>query len=340
MRSSDMRSLQPRRGSGYCPDSRLDPGHFSRSVPFAILLAAALAMGCAGLVGAENAGGENLPAQPIGAGDLLSISVYGSPELTRMVRVDPAGEIRMPMLSEPIPAGERMPADLETALAQALADQKRLVDPSVTVVVAEYHSHPISVAGAVKTPITFQAMGKTTLLEALTRAQGLAPEAGPEILVSRPARPGSPALVERVPVKGLIDDADPAWNLPLEGGEEIRVPQVGRVFVVGNVKKPGGFRVEEGGGMTVLKALAMAEGLSPYSSKVAYIFRRSDNKSEEVPVELRKILDRKAADVTLTSNDIFYIPDNRSRRTTMSAIERAIGFAAATASGALILSVH
>jgi len=328
------------RSSRCVPGSGLGGGHFPRSVRFTILLAAVCAMGCAGLAAAENTGGDNLPAQPIGASDLLSISVYGSPELTRTVRVDPAGEIRMPMLSEPIPAAGRMPAELETAIARALADQKLLVEPSVTVMVAEYHSHPISVAGAVKAPLTFQAMGKTTLLEALTRAQGLAPEAGPEILVSRAARSGRPALVERVPVKGLIDDADPAWNLPLEGGEEVRVPQVGRVFVVGNVKKPGGFRLEEGGGMTVLKALAMAEGLSPYSAKTAYIFRRSDDKHEEVAVELRKIMDRKAADVTLAANDIFYIPDNRSRRAAMSAVERAIGFATATASGALILSVH
>ncbi|MEQ1946412.1 MAG: polysaccharide biosynthesis/export family protein [Bryobacteraceae bacterium] len=287
----------------------------------------------------------NLPSQTIGANDLLSIVVYGAPELTRTVRVGTDGQIRMPMLMEPITAEGRMPAELENVLTQALAQRKILVDPVVTVSVSEYHSHPISVAGAVKAPVTFQAMGKTTLLEALTRAQGLTPEAGPEILVSRPAKPGSldagtPVPVERVPVKGLIEEANPAWNLPLEGGEEIRVPQVGRVFVVGNVKRPGGFRVEDGGEMTVLKALALAEGLSPFSAKVAYIFRRGETKNQEVAVELRKIMDRKASDVLLGPNDIFYVPDNRSRRNTIGAVERAIGFATATASGALILSVR
>jgi polysaccharide export outer membrane protein len=311
-----------------------------RTAAFLFLFAAALGVGCTGMVAGETSGSDNLPAQPVGAGDLLSIAVYGAPELTRSLRVDPTGEIRVPMLREPIVAAGKMPSELETTIAQALADQQLLVEPVVTVAVAEYHSHPIAVAGAVKAPLTFQAMGKTMLLEALTRAQGLAVDAGPEILVSRPANSGRPARVERVPVKGLIDDADPAWNLALEGGEEIRVPQVGRIFVVGNVKRPGGFRLEDGGGTTVLKALAMAEGLSPYSAKVAYIFRRSGAKPEEVAVELRKIMDRKSSDVTLAANDIFYIPDNRSRRTAMSALEKAIGFAAATASGALILSMH
>jgi protein involved in polysaccharide export with SLBB domain len=106
------------------------------------------------------------------------------------------------------------------------------------------------------------------------------------------------------------------------------------------VKRPGGFRVEDGGGVTVLKALALAEGLSPYSASTAYIFRKNETKSEEITVELRKIMDRKMPDVQLGPNDIFYIPDNRQRRATMSAVERAIGFATATASGALILSVH
>ncbi len=136
----------------------------------------------------------------------------------------------------------------------------------------------------------------------------------------------------------LIDAADPALNVTLAGGEEIRVPQVGRVFVVGNVKKPGAFRIEDGYGMSVLKALAMAEGLTPYATKVAYVYRREEGASKEVPVDLRKIMDRKSPDAVLTANDIFYIPDNRTQRLTMNVIEKSVGFASSTVSGILILS--
>jgi len=111
--------------------------------------------------------------------------------------------------------------------------------------------------------------------------------------------------------------------------------------VVGNVKHPGAFKIEDGFGLTVLKVLAMAEGLLPYAGKQAFIYRRSDNASlaqQEVPIDLRKILDRKQPDVALTPNDIFYIPDNRSARLTMNTIDRAIGFASSTASGLLIYS--
>lgn len=282
----------------------------------------------------------NLPAQKIGANDLLSISVYGAPELTRTVRVSAEGFVRLPMLKQKVEAKGLMPSDLEEKIAAALSAEEILVDPVVTVTIAEYHSRPISVAGAVKVPLTFQALGKTTLLEALTRAQGLSSEAGTEILVTRPAlATGGVPRMERIPVKGLIDAADPALNVTLEGGEEVRVPQIGRVFVVGNVKHPGAFKIEDGFGLTVLKALAMAEGLMPYAGKQAFIYRRADTVSQqEVPIDLRKILDRKLSDVPLTANDILYIPDNRAARLTMNTIDRAIGFASNTASGILIYS--
>ena len=254
--------------------------------------------------------GANLPAQAIGRADLLAISVYGAPELTRTVRVSPEGLIRLPMLREQIEAQGLMPAEVETRIAAALAQEQILVDPAVTVTIAEYHSRPISVLGAVKSPLTFQALGKTTLLEALTRAQGLSEDAGPEILLTRTAGDGDAARVEHIPVKKLIDAADPAWNVTLEGGEEIRVPQAGRVFVAGNVKHPGAFRMDGAGDTTVLKALALAEGLAPFATKDAYIFRSgpgSDGGRTEIPVALSKILERAAPDVALAANDILYV---------------------------------
>jgi polysaccharide export outer membrane protein len=286
--------------------------------------------------------GANLPAEPIGPSDLIAVSVYGAPELTLTIRVSEDGLVRMPMLKRKIEARGLTPAELEARIARALAEEEILVEPVVTVTIAEYHSRPVSVAGAVKMPLTFQASGKTTLLEALTRAQGLNDDAGAEILITRTGREGGNPLVERIPVKGLIESADPALNVTLAGGEEVRVLPAGRVFVVGNVKKPGAFRMEAG--MTVLKALAMAEGLAPYATREAYIYRRGDAASQEVPQEvpiaLRKILDRRAPDVALSANDIFYVPDNRAGRATAAAIEKALGFAIGTASGALILSAH
>jgi len=283
-------------------------------------------------------GGVNLPPRPIGAGDLLAISVYGAPELSRSTRVSPDGSIRLPLLKNPIEAGGVTPAELEQRVSTALANAGILVDPYVVVTIAAYATHPIRVAGAVRHPLTFDSTGPVTLLEALTRAEGLSAEAGAEILVTRSGSDGPP-MTERIAVKDLIEKADPAANVMLKGGEEVRVPEAGRVFVVGNVKKPGAFPVGEGAGISVLKALALAEGLAPFSTKVAYIYRPGDGGKQEIEVSLRKILERKAPDVVLAAGDIFYIPDNRSGRVTASVIEKAVSFAAGTASGALILGM-
>ena len=90
----------------------------------------------------------------------------------------------------------------------------------------------------------------------------------------------------------------------------------------------------------MLKALALAEGLAPFSTKLAYIYRPSDGGKQEIEVSLRKIMERKSPDVVLAAGDIFYIPDNRGGRVTASVIEKAVAFAAGTASGALILGLN
>ena len=274
---------------------------------------------------------QNLPAQKIRPNDLVGVSVYGEPDLTRTVRVGADGTIRLPMLKDKIKADGLMPEELEQAIVAALKAQEILVDPFVTVTVAEYHPlPPISVAGAVRTPITFQPLEKkTTLLEAITRAGGLSPEAGSEILVTAPLSSAgdTPPLVRRIQVKSLIDAADPAANIALVGGEEIRVPELGKIYVVGNVKMPGAFAVQGPSGTSILKVLALAQGLTPYATNEAYIYRLEGGTTSknEIPVDLRKIMDRKSPDVPLMANDVLYVPDNHHRRATMDVVKVVAG---------------
>jgi len=286
----------------------------------------------------------NLPAQRIGANDLIAVSVYDAPELTRTVRVGADGLMRLPMLKKPIKAEGFMPGELESVIAAALVSDQMIIDTFVTVTIAEYNSRPISVAGAVRQPITFQAAGPVTLLEAITRAGGLAPEAGSEILVSRAqtSPDGSvTSLVQRIPVRGLINAADPTLNVSLIGGEEIRVPDVGKVYVIGNVKKPGAFAVEDGSETTVLKMLALSEGLMPFASKEAYIYRREANGSKnEINIPLGMIMRRKAPDAKLQASDILYVPDNKSRRLTLGALERVLLFGSGAGSALIYAGVR
>jgi polysaccharide export outer membrane protein len=280
--------------------------------------------------------GANLPAQAVGPNDLIAVSVYDAPELSRTIRIGADGMIRLPMLKQLIKADGLFPAELETAIAQALREEQILVDPFVTVTIAEYHSRPISVSGAVKMPLVFQAEHPVSLLEAIARAQGLSENAGSEVLVSS-SQPGpngtTTTLTRRITVRTLINDADPTVNIKLTGGEEIRVPEVAKIYVVGNVKKPGAYPVQNGSDTTVLQLLALSEGLEQFANKNAFIYRREANGTKnEIPVQLDKILQRKSPDVALIGNDILYIPDNRGKRAGMRALEAVI--AAATGAGA------
>src|SRR4029079_4621810 len=143
--------------------------------------------------------------------------------------------------------------------------------------------------------------------------------------------------VQRIPVKQLLSKADPAVNLILTGNEEIRVPVAGKIFVLGNIRKPGGFAVRDPADSTVLKMVALSEGLMPFSEKIAYIVRRREGEApQEIPIELAKIMERKSPDVPLEVGDILYVPDNKTRRSTMSIIDRLAGFGSATASGLVI----
>jgi polysaccharide export outer membrane protein len=270
----------------------------------------------------------NLPAQRIGANDLIAITVYGSPELTRTLRVGADGLIRLPMVKPSIEAAGRMPAELETVIADVLKTEQLIVDPLVTVTAVEYKSRPISVMGAVRKPVTFQATGELSLLEALARAEGLSVEAGPEILVSRKGDANTlDSLVRRIPVKALLGGTDSTLNVTLTGGEEIRVPQADKIFVVGNVKRPGAFGIGENAGTSVMKAVAMAEGLMPYTGKQAIIYRREATGSvNELQIEFRKIMDRKAPDTPLLPNDVLYIPEARGKRVGWAMVERLLLF--------------
>jgi polysaccharide export outer membrane protein len=189
-------------------------------------------------------------------------------------------------------------------------------------------------------PIVFQAESPVNLLEAIARAQGLREDAGREILVSR-SQPGPDGkqimLTRRIAVRGLIDDADPALNVILTGGEEIRVPEVSKIYIMGNVKKPGSFPVQDGSETTVMEILALAEGLMPFSSNQAYIYRREANgPKNEIIVPIDKIMKRQAPDVVLTANDILYIPDNHGKRLGVAALEKLLMFGSTAGATALV----
>jgi polysaccharide export outer membrane protein len=307
----------------------------------------------------------------IGPDDMLEITVFEAPELNHTLRVSANGEISLQLLGE-VRAGGLTPRQLELVL-QELLRRTYMKDPHVGVFVRELQSHPVSVVGAVKRPGVFQIRGTKTVLELLSMAEGLADDAGDTVLVmhgaSFPAASGRESTgqipqfdtsdslakrdaplasrptavpqqdgtsqIEEVNLKRLLESDDPAFNIPVHPGDIVKVPRAGIVYVVGEVKKPGGFVLRSNENISVLQALALAEGLTRTSLKSqARIIRtdQSTDKRTEIPVDLGKILASKVPDPLLQPKDIIFVPDSSAK----SAFYRGAEAVLSTATGVAI----
>ncbi len=266
----------------------------------------------------------------IGSGDLLGIDVFDVPELSREVRVNETGYISLPLMPSKVRAVGLTPFQLQDKLAELLQTNGLVSTPQVTVSVKEQHSQPITVIGAVKTPMVVQALRKTTLLQVLSQAGGISDDTGSTVIVTRTAAEVSAsadaadASMPSVPqiftiqLSDLLESGDSHFNIPLVGGDVVSVPRAGIIYVVGAVNRPGGFLLQNDlDRMTMLKMLSLAGGTtSTAKMKKAVILRRNPDtgKRDQVPVDLSKIMHMKTQDVFLQSNDILFVPDSAGLR--------------------------
>jgi polysaccharide export outer membrane protein len=200
----------------------------------------------------------------------------------------------------------------------------------VIVEITAYGSQPVSVLGAVHKPGVHQLHGGKTLIEVLSLAEGLTNEAGNTVLITRSKDSAGVAEVASISLKKLMDGSNPASNILIRPNDVISVPRSELVYVVGNVRKPGGFALLERESVSALQALAFAEGLDPTAApEHARILRPSADGAErtEIVLDLRKILANKAPDQMLQPNDILFIPNSAMKSATRRALEVGIQMA-------------
>jgi polysaccharide export outer membrane protein len=286
----------------------------------------------------------------IGPEDVLDIDVFNVPELSKTVRVGNDGRISLALLGHVQAAGltaTQLAAQLESKWGQTY-----LESPQVSVFVKEYHAQPVSVIGAVEKPGLYQLTGPRTLIEMLSMAGGLAKRssapAGRTVYVTR-----EEGFADFQPVEGmglvasdkveinlqrLLYSREAALNIEIKPLDIISVSKADIVYVVGEVKRAGGFVLEDRERVTVLQALALAEGLTPTAAKrSARIIRTSQDGSRvEIPVNLSRVLKGKSPDVELAANDILFVPTSAGKAAARRGVEAAI----ATISGVIIWSTR
>ena len=260
----------------------------------------------------------------IGVNDLIAVFVYQMPELTRQVRVNSRGNIRLPFLSGPIHAAGLTTSRVQEKIAQAYLRAEIVTQPVIQVAVREVKSKPIIVTGAVNAPQVIQASHPLTLLEVLSRAGGLSSASGNTALVVHQSQ--GRQITKFYNLAQLLQDNNPADNPTLTGHDSVTVLPQRYVYVVGSFKRPGAFPLHTGQPITVVEAVALAEGLRGTPKKSAAVIIHTETTGagpRQTAINLNRILHRRAPDLQLQAGDILYVPTDERRKVMITALQDA-----------------
>jgi polysaccharide export outer membrane protein len=270
----------------------------------------------------------------LGPQDTLTIRVIDMEELgDEPYPIDLRGYVTLPRI------GRVQAAGLTVEQLQAVLTQKfkeYLQEPVVTVTITEFHSQPVSILGAVESPGVHQIRGDKTLFEVISEAGGLKDDAGNTITITRQMVNGPLPLSNAVTdpsgrysigelnIRSVMSARNPADNIPVKPYDVITVPKADLIYVIGAVKRPGGFPLQERANMTVLEALSLSQGLDHAAASHKARILRTDEVTHahlEIPIDVQKILDGKGSDQPLLSNDILFIPTSAAKQASYRALE-------------------
>jgi polysaccharide export outer membrane protein len=242
----------------------------------------------------------------LGPDDALEVTVWGYPDLTRIVAVRPDGRIALPLVG-PVNTTGLTVERLTSILIRAYSAY--IINPHVTVIVKEFRRIRVSVLGQVARPGTYVLPPGALLLDLLSAAGGLTE--GASLKDARLLRPGRDPLV--LDLERLLA-GDSATNVSLQGGETLVIAEdlVNVVNVVGEVARPGRYRLK--GEMKVLDVLLLAGGLTEKASVTQARLVRLAH--EALPLNLDRLLVRQEMtfNITLRPGDTMIVPEETNNR--------------------------
>jgi polysaccharide export outer membrane protein len=284
--------------------------------------------------GASQAGASPLAATqaaapmpaPIAAGDFLDVSEFRTPEFHSSVRVSAAGTVKLPMIGEVQPGGlDEQQAAL--AIEAALIAQGILLHPRVSVLVTAYAGQDVSVLGEVTRPGVYPFTLHHRLLDLISAASGLSPNAGRLVNIFHrdDAKTPHPVVLDPSGTDTTVDH-----NPELAPGDTVQVSRAGLVYVIGDVVRPGGFPVDPAQGLTVVQALSLAWGPSQNAAtRKAILIREQKGGRTLTTLDLKRMIHGQEPDQPIHDRDILFVPDSTAKnlwnKTVESAIQSAVG---------------
>jgi polysaccharide biosynthesis/export protein len=263
----------------------------------------------------------------IGSGDLLQIRVYGVADLDQEVRVSGNGDVSLPLVDDVHVAG-LSPKEAQAVIEGRLVSGGFLLHPHVSVFQKEYATQGVSVLGEVMKPGVYPLLGSRRLFDILSMAGGTTPKAGTFVTITHRDQPERPTRVT------LSDETDKsaAANVTIAPGDTLSVSKAPLVYVVGDVHRPSGIPMDNGGEMTVLQAIAIAEGTNPTASLGhARLIRKTPQGPQEIPIALNKMLAAKAPDMQLQRDDIVFVPSSIGKHAARRGLESIVQIATGVA---------
>jgi polysaccharide export outer membrane protein len=260
----------------------------------------------------------------LGPGDQIEITVFDVPELSQRVRVNGSGKITLALIGE-VDVNGMTTESLRSWIADELVKRSLVRKPEVSVFVTSFAGQLVSILGEVNRPGAYPLLRSHRLQDLIAVAGGPSARAGNLVTITR--------ADGKEQIQVSLDGKDETVNNPeIFPGDRISISQTGIVYVLGEVGRPGGFLIDRHNTVTVLQALALAEGIqSSASIKKATLFRKDGTGSQQIAVNVSKILKSESPDIPVREGDILYIYGSLTRgmgRTALTTLMNAASTAA------------
>jgi polysaccharide export outer membrane protein len=269
----------------------------------------------------QAAGDQASPNITIGAGDLLNIVVFDTPELTTSVRVTQDGDVNLPVLGLMKLVGLST-SEAAIKIEEELRARRLIIDPHVTIFVAEYASQGATIMGEVRTPGVYPTLGTRKLLDMLSLAGGVLTTAGKSVSIIHRNDSQHPGIIALQSGPATMYAQENPVILP---GDTIVVAKAGVVYVVGDVLKPGGFLIDNNTPISVMQSMSLAGGWDKTAAlSKTKLIRKTPEGREEVDLDLKHVAYGSQGDIPVKDGDILFVPSSMSKTLTYRGIEAAI----------------
>jgi len=214
--------------------------------------------------------------ESVGTGDLLRINVFRNPDLATEARVTEQGTIAFPLIGDVTVKGLTA-QQVGNKIADKLRSGKFVVNPEVTVSLAQVNSRQVSVLGNVNKPGRYPIDAVNSRLTDFLAAAGGVAGTGSDSVTVVTQRDGQSAKTD-VDLDQMFRNGNLSANIQLQPGDTIFVHRAQVVYVYGEVQKAGAYRLEPH--MTVMQAIAMGGGLTVRGTERGVRIHRRDGSGQ------------------------------------------------------------